>query len=247
MSAIEFGTLFTALGLGLLGSPHCLAMCGGVCSALSFALPIEDYWRRWLIILGYNIGRITSYVLMALLISSINLLIVEKLNPSVFQEYLTFLRILSGLIMVMMGLYVANWWLGLQVIEKIGQRAWRAVVPLTRSLLPVRRLSVAFIYGMVWGWLPCGLVYSALVLSITQASVAGTSATMLAFGLGTLPALFFSGVLASKLSIILNKPAYRLGFGAFVILFGCLTVYSALAHNHSSDENAAEHSHHHHH
>jgi sulfite exporter TauE/SafE len=222
-------------------------MCGGVCSALSFALPVEDYWRRWFIILGYNIGRITSYVLMALLISSINLLLAEQLNPSVFQEYLTFLRISSGVVMVMMGLYVANWWLGLQVIEKIGQRIWRAVVPLTKSLLPVRRLPVAFVYGMVWGWLPCGLVYSALVLSITQTSIAGTSATMLAFGLGTLPALFLSGVLASKLSAMLNKSAYRMVFGAFVILFGCLTIYSALAHNHPSGEDAAEHGHHHHH
>jgi sulfite exporter TauE/SafE len=195
-------------------------MCGGVCSALSFALPVEDYWRRWFIILGYNIGRITSYVLMALLISSINLLLAEQLNPSVFQEYLTFLRVSSGVVMVMMGLYVANWWLGLQVIEKIGQRIWRAVVPLTKSILPVRRLPVAFVYGMVWGWLPCGLVYSALVLSITQTSIAGTSATMLAFGLGTLPALFLSGVLASKLSAMLNKSAYRMVFGAFVILFG---------------------------
>merc|ERR1711916_213024 len=98
-----------------------------------------------------------------------------------------------------MGLYLTHWWLGLQYLENAGQRLWQFVKPMAKRLMPVKRFHTAIAFGAVWGWLPCGLVYSALALAVTQQTVSAAAGSMLAFGLGTVPALLATGLLAERL------------------------------------------------
>ena len=251
MADVNMAVFLSALGLGFFGSAHCIAMCGGICSALSFALPAGRPWLRLLILLGYNIGRISSYVLMAVILSAVSLLLANNLSPEFAQNYLSGLRLVAGILLIAMGLYLTHWWLGLQYLEKSGQKIWRFFAPLAQRLAPVKYFHTAVLYGAVWGWLPCGLVYSALALSVTQSSLASSASVMLAFGLGTLPALLATGLLAERVQKLLNSKALKTLFGVLLIGFGVWTMlYGGGHHDHGSLTNSTDsphhdHSHHH--
>ncbi|GLS26253.1 sulfite exporter TauE/SafE family protein [Marinibactrum halimedae] len=246
--------LLAALGIGFLGSSHCIAMCGGVCAALSFALPAQRPWWRVLILVGYNVGRISSYMIAGALVG--------WLTAVGAQEHLTPMRILAGVMMIAMGLYLGQWWLGLTYLEKAGQRLWGRLQPLSKSLMPVDSIPKALGFGAVWGWLPCGLVYSTLTLAASQANVFQGALVMGAFGLGTLPAMFVSGLLAERLKQWTSRRALQKIFGVLLIVFGVWTLYLVYLHgghdhhgshgHHSepvmeSDQKPMEHHHHHHH
>ena len=249
MFDLNLAVFFSALGLGFFGSAHCIAMCGGICSALSFALPAGRPWLRLKILLGYNLGRITSYVLMAVIIAGVSLLLANNLEPTISRQYLSGLRVVAGLLLIAMGLYLTQWWLGLQYLERAGQKLWQVFAPLAKKLMPVQRFRTAVLYGAVWGWLPCGLVYSALALAVTQPSISGSASTMLAFGLGTLPALLATGLLAERIQKVLNSRALKIVFGLLLIAFGIWTLaYSGGHQNHGNhgagNGEAHDHSHH---
>ncbi|BFM06325.1 sulfite exporter TauE/SafE family protein [Halioxenophilus aromaticivorans] len=245
----------SALGLGFFGSAHCIAMCGGICSALSFALPAGRPGLRLIILLGYNTGRIASYVFMALALSALAAWFAQHLEPQASRRYLIGLRIIAGVLLIAMGLYLASWWLGIQHLERAGQRLWSVFKPLAQRLTPVHTLPKAVLFGAIWGWLPCGLVYSALALAVSQASPAAAGLTMFAFGLGTLPALLATGLLASRLQAVLNHRRLKQLFAVLLIAFGVWTLVYATGHtdhsghgDHSTEPNSApEQPHHHHH
>jgi len=237
MASLNFTTFLSALGLGFFGSAHCIAMCGGICSALSFALPAGRPWLRFVILLGYNVGRIASYVFMALLLSTVSYWFASNLSPEISRQYLGALRFVAGVLLIAMGLYLANWWLGLQYLEKAGQRLWQVFKPVAQRLMPVQKFSTAILFGAIWGWLPCGLVYSALALAVSQPSVPTAGVTMLAFGLGTLPALLATGLLAERLQAILKNRKLKLIFAVLLIGFGIWTLlYSGGHKNHGNHQ-----------
>ncbi len=227
--------LLAALMLGLLGSTHCIGMCGGISAALAFALGRDvGPARRYLLLTGYSLGRITSYALMGALFGGI----AAELAG---QGGMRALRIAAGVLLVLMGLYLAGWLNALALLERAGHGAWRRVQGLAAHLMPVDRLHKALFAGMAWGWLPCGLVYSTLGWASTSGSAAQSALLMLAFGLGTLPAVVASGALAAELRALLQRRGLRVVAGLLVIAFGVWTLAIALPLGQDP------HAHHHHH
>jgi sulfite exporter TauE/SafE len=127
--------------------------------------------------------------------------------------------------MVALGLYLGGWWQGLVQLERAGGHVWARLEPLGRRLLPVTSPAQALLLGLVWGWLPCGLVYSVLVWSIATSDPVYGAALLLSFGVGTLPNLLAMGALAAGLSARVRDPRTRHVAGAVVILFGVYSLY----------------------
>lgn len=209
--------LVSALILGLLGSGHCIGMCGGLMGALTLAIPAEQRQRRLQLLLAYNLGRIASYTLAGLLLGAAGWALAS--GPAA-----TALRVLAGLLLIAMGLYLGGWWSGLTRIEGAGRLLWRHIEPLARRLLPVRSAPRALLLGGLWGWLPCGLVYSTLLWAASQGDAVDSALLMLAFGLGTLPVLLATGLAAERLTALLRRRGVRIAGGVLVILFGLWTL-----------------------
>lgn len=214
----------TAFTVGLLGGVHCIAMCGGIVAALTLGLPVNQRGKSLQALpfhLAYNLGRIASYTVAGALFGGMGLASARLLPV---QNVQTFLQAMAGVFMIALGLYLGGWWSGLARLERGGAVLWRKLEPLTRPLLPVRSPGAALLVGLVWGWLPCGLVYSVLVMALSAGGPLPGMGLMLAFGLGTLPTLLASGLLASKLSMLVRYPWVRQTAGATVFLFGAFTL-----------------------
>ncbi|HWR79637.1 MAG TPA: sulfite exporter TauE/SafE family protein [Pseudomonas sp.] len=209
--------LISALILGLLGGGHCLGMCGGLMGALTMAIPAEQRNRRLQLLLAYNIGRISSYALAGLLVGLAGWAIGN--SPAALL-----LRVLAGILLICMGLYLAGWWSGLTRIEALGRHLWRHLQPLTRRLMPVTSVPQVLFLGAIWGWLPCGLVYSSLLWAASQGSAINSALLMLVFGLGTVPVLLATGMAAERLTALLRQRGVRIAGGALVMLFGLWTL-----------------------
>lgn len=209
--------LVSALILGLLGGGHCLGMCGGLMGALTLAIPAEQRGRRVRLLLGYNLGRIFSYAAAGLLIGLAGWAVAS--SPAAMA-----LRVVAALLLICMGLYLAGWWSGLTRIEALGRGLWRLIQPLTRRFMPVSSVPRALILGALWGWLPCGLVYSTLLWAASQGNALDSALLMFAFGLGTWPVLLATGLAAERLTALLRKRGVRIAGGLLVILFGLWTL-----------------------
>lgn len=208
--------------IGLLGGTHCVGMCGGIVSALTVQLPGKKPPLR--LHLAYNVGRITSYTLAGALmgaISSMGLL----LNG--FLPIQMGLYVAANLLMVALGLYLIGYTAGLTFLEKAGQGIWSRIQPLTARFLPVRGIAQAFPLGLLWGWLPCGMVYSVLATALLTGSVLRGAATLLAFGLGTLPNLLLAGVLLSRFRHLVQSALVRTFSGLVVLGFGVFGLFNA--------------------
>lgn len=255
---------FSAFLIGLLGAGHCLGMCGGIAAALSFGISAAPPSRKLMILISYNIGRIISYAILGAVAGVLGYV----LQPA-FSDitHLPVLRIFAGVMLILMGLYISGWWKLLTQLEKGGAWLWRYLQPFSQRLFPVQTLGTAFLVGAIWGWLPCGLVYSALAYSLAQGNVISSSMVMLAFGLGTMPALILGGLAGEKIKLLLRANALRWAMGLLIIAFGISTLFFAFQHaghhhggNHStsptsvynesgtgaSEDNKGEHEHHHH-
>ncbi|WP_010490137.1 sulfite exporter TauE/SafE family protein [Pseudomonas sp. S9] len=209
--------LISAMILGLLGGGHCLGMCGGLMSALSLAIPPEQRSKRFRFMLAYNLGRISSYTVAGLLIGLAGVAVAS--SPAAML-----LRVAAGILLICMGLYLAGWWSGLTRIEALGRGLWRYIQPLTRRFMPVDSMPRALILGGLWGWLPCGLVYSTLLWASSQGNALYSAALMLAFGLGTLPVLIATGMAAEHINRFLRTKGVRVAGGLLVIVFGIWTL-----------------------
>ena len=174
---------FAGFVVGLVGAGHCIAMCGGISSMLTAALPVEGgfYSRKLLYVFSYNIGRISSYCVIGLLAGLTGSLAAKNIGLP-----LSVLRIVSGIFLILLGLYIGRWYMGLIRVEKIGQYLWKYLSPVSKKLLPVNSASKALGLGALWGWLPCGLVYSTLTWSIASADPFQGALIMAGFGFGTL-------------------------------------------------------------
>ncbi len=192
----------TALLIGLFSGVHCLGMCGGIMGVLSASLPQEvrrNPVRLALYMLAYNGGRLAAYAAAGTLLGLLGGQLHATLSPS--GGYFV-MQLLAAVLMVCIGLYLAGWFPRFAHIERIGIPLWRRLEPFGRRLLPPRSPLQALLYGAIWGWLPCGLVYSALLLSLAAPGGAGGGALfMLGFGLGTLPAVVGVGMLSGQLAL----------------------------------------------
>jgi sulfite exporter TauE/SafE len=224
MHELEQGSYLAFFAMGLLGGGHCAGMCGGIVGALTFGLP-ETIRSRLLDTLpyqlGYNLGRIASYVVAGAIMGGLGQLLVQFMPIYIAQQALL---MIAGLFMILMGLYLGGWWLGLSKIEHLGNHLWKHIEPIARRLLPVTTPSQAWVLGFVWGWIPCGLVYSMLILAVSSGGVVEGGGRMLAFGLGTLPNLFAMSVVAGGLARWLKDIRVRRTAGLMVMAFGVYTL-----------------------
>jgi uncharacterized protein len=209
--------LGSALVLGLLGGGHCLGMCGGLMGALTLAIPPEQRGRRLRLLMAYNLGRILSYACAGLLLGLAGWALAS--SPAAMA-----LRVVAALLLIAMGLYLAGWWSGLTRIEALGRGLWRHIQPAASRLMPVSSVPRALLLGALWGWLPCGLVYSTLLWAASQGNAGYSAALMLAFGLGTWPILLATGLAAERVNAVLRRRSVRMAGGVLVILFGIWTL-----------------------
>ncbi|WP_281645269.1 sulfite exporter TauE/SafE family protein [Parendozoicomonas sp. Alg238-R29] len=213
-------SLTAAFLLGLLGGGHCIGMCGGIMSALSIgsSAPPRSL-KSFNILLGYNLGRIFSYTVIGFLMGWLGWFI-----GGFSKETSIALRVFAGIMLVGMGLYLAGWWMGITILEKAGHKLWRRIQPTASAMLPVNSPVKAIGVGALWGWLPCGLVYSTLIWAAASSNAIESASLMLAFGLGTLPVLLLTGFLAEQIRNLLQNKYFRSAAGTLVILFGLWTI-----------------------
>ena len=209
--------LGAAFVTGLLGSAHCFGMCGGISGLFAVNASAASLRRDLPMAITYNVGRVFSYVALGAAVALVGQSLVDAI-PRLTAP----VRLLSGLLIVLVGLQVAFNWRALAPIEKAGAGLWRRIAPAAQSLLPVTSAPKALGLGLLWGWLPCGLVYSVLLLAATTANAVTGGLVMLAFGLGTMPAMIATGLSASKLSAAMSRR--RLGAGLLIILLGLATL-----------------------
>ncbi|NVK21237.1 MAG: sulfite exporter TauE/SafE family protein [Kangiellaceae bacterium] len=238
--------LISAFIMGFLGSSHCMGMCGGITVALGAS---TDTNKHLSLSLTYQIFRVLSYGLLGIVVGFIG---------SAIEKWSNFpwLVVIGGILLIMMGFYLLGWWSLLSLFEKGGQYIWKKVSPIQKKFLPLSQYHQAMVVGLLWGLLPCGLVYSALAMASTSSSPVNGFLTMLAFGLGTLPALLAAGVFSHKLLGFFKKNWVRTTLGMIFIVWGCWQLYGVLlskqnphAHHqqHSMEQQtkAQDHSHHH--
>jgi sulfite exporter TauE/SafE len=216
--------LISVFLMGLLGGVHCLGMCGGVVGMLTAGL--DESVRKnpkkvALFHLSYNLGRVLSYVLMGAIFGLLGALLMHFLQMSLVDKAL---RILSGVLMIMVGLMIGNWASGIQILEKIGAKLWAKIQPISQRFLPVRNLKSAFFTGLFWGGIPCGLVYGALSFAMVSTSLFKGALIMFAFGLGTLPSLLLMASLSVQLGRFVQNTKVRKLSGILIILLGVWSI-----------------------
>lgn len=270
----------SAVMIGLMGSSHCLSMCGGIASAQSFSqglsksgnqhsqktasdeqglaqasaqtagnptdrksntpesaenrgnpdiiatIPVNVATPAMIIaqppgrsvllpqLLTFNVGRVLSYTFIGFLAG--------MAGATLAMNSLLFLLLRTGaaVMLILMGLYVGQWWMGLSRIEVIGAKLWQKIAGITNQLRQSKGLMGTFALGMLWGWLPCGLVYSALTWSMSSADPKMAALLMFGFGIGTLPSMLAAGLFAYQLRRIFSKLSVRRIFASILIIFG---------------------------
>ena len=201
-----------AILIGWVGGVHCLGMCGGIVSALSISVPQS---QRPALLLAYNAGRCLTYILLGALAGFLGYagVSVLGLGPKV-------LFALANLLLIGMGLYLMGWPMLVRPLEQGGQHLWRHIEPLARRFFPVTTPLRALMVGVAWGFLPCGLVYSALATAIAASNPLTGALWMAGFALGTLPNLMLAGWMGAGLLNRLRQSSLRWLAGALVVAWG---------------------------
>ena len=242
-TVIGLSAAFTA---GLAGSAHCFAMCGALAGAFGMrsnshppsrntnagnvAIPTRALANA----LPYQLGRLSGYTAAGAISGVLGATLQSVLNLASVGAAL---RIASGVLLLLIALRMLSPWNPLRWLETLGARFWRSLQPLTRKTTTLSGNTRAIALGFLWGWLPCGLVYSMLMFAALSGQAASGAAILLAFGLGTLPAMLLSSALASSTQQFLRSRWPRFASGALLLGFGIWMIWASLP--------AAGHVHHH--
>jgi len=227
--------LLSAFIIGLLSAGHCLAMCGGITSMLTSAIsqdpllknnllqnnvPKEKTQSKLVIILCYNIGRIGSYAILGAIVGFTGSIAAKSIGLP-----LAGLRIIAGIFLVLLGLYLGQWLMILSRVESIGKKLWQYISPLSKKVIPVNSPLKALSLGAIWGWLPCGLVYSTLTWSLASGDPQTGAFIMASFGLGTLPALLTMSFGLLSIKNFLKNNTVRKSIAIIIIFYGFYSIY----------------------
>ncbi|PIE42010.1 MAG: hypothetical protein CSA49_00790 [Gammaproteobacteria bacterium] len=224
-------SVISAFAIGFLGSLHCVGMCGGISGALAAALkptattsPMGDVSRKLAFQFMYSSGRLLSYSVAGGIAGFLG----EQLTSGM-SHGMSYLRIFAGIMVILVGFYISGWWMILANLERIGAVLWKHIAPATSKLMPVDSYPKALLLGALWGWLPCGLVYSALSWSIGSGSTINGALLMLYFGIGTLPAMIGVGLFANVLLDIAQSKAMRSLAGLSLMVYGGWIIWAQMA------------------
>ncbi len=230
---IETSVIVAALSFGLASSTHCLTMCGGIAIA-----GIGDS-NKLKYSIYYSSGRLLSYSVLGALMGLLGVV----LTPT--ETSVQVARLLSSIMITLMGIYILGWKASLVWLEKMGKIGiWRFIQPHLSGLFPVTSIRKAMTAGALWGLLPCGMVYSALVWSATSGNILSGWLTMLAFGLGTLPAILSLSFLPS-LADLMKLRSTKQFLGIAMVLFGLFNGYQNIMSLAVSPIEMPSHQHHH--
>lgn len=207
---------------GLLGSAHCFGMCAGISGLFAVNASAASMRRDIPMALTYNLGRVLSYAFLGIIVAALGKSFVDAI-PGLAAP----VRLFSGILIIIVGLQVAFNWRVLAPLEKAGASLWNRIAPAAKGLLPVTTVPKALALGLLWGWLPCGLVYSVLLLAATTADPLRGASVMLAFGIGTMPAMVATGVSASRLAGFMSRR--KLGAGLLIVILGIATLAMPVA------------------
>lgn len=212
-------TLAGAFAFGLLASGHCLLMCGGIAGALgAVTTRRKDGGTPWFLLAGYQFGRLASYTTAGVLIGGIGASVVQFVD----QEHVRIaLRWLTALVFAALALNLLRGSRGVDFA--LGHSIWARLAPLARRFVPVRTWPRAFALGALWGWMPCGLVYSVLFVAALGANPLQSAGIMFAFGLGTVPAVLAGAFGAHRAMRWLGQPQLRSGVAGLFLVFAVLT------------------------
>jgi len=209
--------LAAAFITGFLGSAHCFGMCGGISGLFAVSASVTSLRAQFPKALMYNFGRILSYAILGSIVA-----LLGKTTVALIPTITAPVRLASGILIILVGLQLAFGWRILAPLESAGAKLWNHIAPKAKGLVPVETATQALGLGLIWGWLPCGLVYSVLLLAATTAEPASGALVMVAFGLGTLPAMLATGMSASKLAQFMSGK--RLGAGLLIVVLGLATI-----------------------
>jgi sulfite exporter TauE/SafE len=190
---------------GLASGVHCAGMCGGIAGGFAIIHP-GGIWKRQLL---FNAGRLASYAMAGAACGAVGAAAYAA-GALPAQAALYFV---ASLVVILAGAQLAGLPLPLRRLETLVLPVWRRLQPLVAHLARAN----PFAAGLAWGWLPCGLVYAALVAAALAGDAARGALAMLAFGLGTLPWLLAAGVAAARLRGWLRLRAVRLGAGGVLV------------------------------
>ncbi len=222
IESLTWATLpLTALAAGLFGSLHCIGMCGAASGSIALAARSNDesfaggtgamtpsavYATSSIYrtpvraanaiaanVLAFNTGRIASYTVAGAMAGGAGGLVGQAWIIGASFDVRAAMYVFAHLMMVLTGLYVMGLPQLLAPLERAGGAIWRHISQYSRHFLPMNTLPRAAMFGALWGWIPCGLVYAMLLTSIGAGGAAAGAATMLAFGIGTLPAMLMAG------------------------------------------------------
>lgn len=217
-------SVMVALVMGLVGSLHCVGMCGGLQAILCMPKPEQSAWQYYGSLCLLNVGRITLYASAGAAFAWLGTRIGAQFTS---LDGSMLLRQMTGVITVLIGLQLLlPAFRPFGALEKAGYRVWQRVRPWL-SRLPSRSPSGMLLRGALWGFLPCGLVYSALAVAAVSGSFMSGGLTMLAFGLGTLPAMLASGFIWNSIKKI-TQTWFVKGVGVFLVIVGLVVLVPTL-------------------
>ena len=234
---MTWALFLAAFSMGLFGSPHCLGMCGGIVTAFGLSMQHVSDSKKNGLILTYHLGRLISYSLLGLIASFVGVAIFQSIMSNSAP------RIVLGSVLVLIGLAM----LGLPLfnqLEKFGMRFWQSLAPIRKKVFPIDSFGKALFAGLLWGFLPCGLVYGALMMAIAGNNVATGAALMFVFGLGTMPMLIATQKTVGMLQSSIKNFRLRQINGVIMMLSGLAVIFIPMMmhHNHGS-HNQGSHSH----
>ena len=236
---MTWALFLAAFSMGLFGSPHCLGMCGGIVTAFGLSMQHVSDSKKNGLILTYHLGRLISYSLLGLIASFVGVAIFQSIMSNSAP------RIVLGAVLVLIGLAM----LGLPLfnqLEKFGMRFWQSLAPLRKKVFPIDSFGKALVAGLLWGFLPCGLVYGALMMAIAGNDIATGAALMFVFGLGTMPMLIATQKTVGMLQSSIKNFRLRQINGVIMMLSGLAVIFIPMMmhHNHSQGSHSqSSHSH----
>jgi sulfite exporter TauE/SafE len=234
---VSLGLLASALVFGLAGGLHCLTMCGGFLTAImardaarspsASAAPAPLHSaatlarRQWV----YQAGRLTTYALLGAMFGAAGATVLGSVSLLPLQKAL---YVVANVFLLLLAASLVVHAPALALLQRAGARVFGVALPRLRPLLRGSGLASQWALGLVWGLVPCALIYSVLPLALFAGGVWQGAMVMLAFGVGTLPNLLFAGYVLQRVKRRMGGRTWRLAAASMLVALGVAGIYRAL-------------------
>jgi len=198
-----------------------VGMCGGIVAALRMVSPKGSSAVPYT--LAYNMGRIASYTIAGAITGALG-----KIASDFVPLASYVLSLFSGVMLLLLACYLGKWWTGLTLLESAGKGLFSKLQPLSKRFLPFKTPFSAIPYGFIWGWLPCGLVYSTLTWSLAAGNALQGAGIMFFFGLGTLPTLLAASAGSQYLVSTFQQSGVRQLIASIMAIYAIYLIQGAI-------------------